>query len=104
MVQEQVPRLVGNSLTNSYTDDTLYNTLNQYPWTCSVRVAGYRGRHLCGATLLSVPPQPTIIVTAAHCNYICKDEDGTVLETCCCRDPTQNFASCRTVSKSEQHQ
>ena len=90
-------RLVGNSLTNSYTDPTLNYTLNQYPWTCSLRTAGYRGRHICGATLLSAPPSKTIIATAAHCNYICKSSEGTVRETCCCRNPTDNFASCRTV-------
>ena len=35
---------------------------------------------------------------AAHCNYICKDVDSTLLETCCCRDPDNNFASCRSTS------
>ena len=62
------------------------------------RTSGYRGRHTCGATLLSAPPDKTVLVSAAHCNYICKDTDGTVLETCCCRDPEDNFASCRTSS------
>ena len=91
-------RLIGNSLTNSYTDSTLNYTLNQYPWTCSLRTTGYRGRHICGTTLLSAPLSRTIIVGAAHCNYICKSSEGTVRETCCCRDPDDNFASCRTVS------
>ena len=90
-------RLVGNSVTNNYIDPTLNYTLNQYPWTCSLRTGGYRGRHVCGATLLSAPPSKTIIVSAAHCNYICKSSEGTVRETCCCRDPDNNFASCRLV-------
>ena len=92
-------RLVGNSLTNNYVDPTLNYTLNQYPWTCSLRTSGYRGRHICGATLLSAPPSKTIIVGAAHCNYICKSSEGTVRETCCCRDTDDNFASCTTVIK-----
>ena len=96
---EIVKRLIGNSLTNSYIDPTLRYTLNQYPWTCSLRTAGSRGRHICGATLLSAPPSKTIIVGAAHCNYICKSSDGRVRDACCCRDPVDNFASCRTVSR-----
>ena len=92
-------RLAGNSVTNNYFDPTLNYTLNQYPWTCSLRTAGYRGRHVCGATLLSAPPSKTIIVSAAHCNYICKSSEGTVRETCCCRDPDNNIASCRTVRR-----
>ena len=93
----KMERLVGNSLTNSYRDPTINYTLNQYPWACSLRTAGYRGRHVCGASLLSAPPSKTIIVTAAHCNYICKSSDGKVRQTCCCRNPADNFASCRTV-------
>ena len=62
------------------------------------RTPGYRGRHVCGVTLLSMPPNRTVLVGAAHCNYICKDLDGTILETCCCRNPDTNFASCRTTS------
>ena len=91
--------LAGNSVTNNHIDGTLHYTLNQYPWTCSLRTAGYRGRHVCGATLLSAPPSKTIIVSAAHCNYICKSSEGTVRETCCCRDLDNSFASCRTVRR-----
>ena len=61
-------------------------------------LSGYHGRHICGATLLSAPPSKTIIVSAAHCNYICKSSEGKVRETCCCRNPADNFASCRTVT------
>ena len=92
-------RISGNSLSNSYRNTTaLDNTLAQYPWACSLRTKGFRGRHICGATLLSAPPSRTVLVGAAHCNYICKDVDGTPLETCCCRDPDNNFASCRSTS------
>ena len=31
-----------------------------------------RSFHKCGVTMLSGPPGPTILVSAAHCNYICK--------------------------------
>ena len=31
---------------------------------------------------------PYVLVSAAHCNYICKDRiRGDTLETCCCRPP-----------------
>ncbi len=32
----------------------------------------HRSFHKCGVTLLSGPPSKTILVSAAHCNYICK--------------------------------
>ena len=91
-------RLYGNSLSSSYTDSTQKHTLNQYPWTCSLRTSEFRGRHVCGATLLSAPPSKTVIVSAAHCNYICKSSDGKIKEICCCRDPRDNFGSCRLVT------
>ena len=37
---------------------------HEYPWLCSLR---RRGGHICGITLLSVYPQKTILVGAAHC-------------------------------------
>ena len=67
---------------------------NRHPWLCSLRTPGYRGVHRCGVTLLSGPPQPTIFVSAAHCNYICKDDRGRVVDICCCRDSPSLF-SCR---------
>ena len=66
---------------------------NRYPWQCSLRTAGYNGIHRCGVTLLSGPPKPTIFVSAAHCNYVCKNKEGGVVETCCCRNITTP-ASC----------
>ena len=46
------------------------------------------------------PPRETILVSAAHCAAVCKDEStGQVLETCCCRqeDP-QTAESCVGVN------
>jgi len=37
---------------------------NEYPWLCSLK---YQGNHICGITLISVYPQETILVGAAHC-------------------------------------
>ena len=70
---------------------------NRHPWQCSLqtRIPGYRGAHRCGVTLLSAPPKPTIFVSAAHCNYLCKDSIGRVVEICCCREPKSIF-SCIT--------
>ena len=76
---QQVPppntRIVGPTTENTGTQ--------QYPWLCSLRTRGYRGRHRCGVTLLSGPPERTILVSAAHCNYICKNKFGETLEICC---------------------
>jgi hypothetical protein len=58
---------------------------NRYPWVCSLRTAGFNGLHRCGVTLLSGPPQKTIFVSAAHCNYVCKNAGGQVVEICCCK-------------------
>ena len=68
---------------------------NRHPWLCSLRTPGYRGVHRCGVTMLSGPPKPTIFVSAAHCNHICKDDQGRPVEICCCRDPLSEF-SCST--------
>ena len=57
---------------------------------------GFRGVHRCGVTLLSVPPKTTVLVSAAHCNYICKDSAGYPVETCCCRNITEP-STCRGV-------
>merc|ERR1719350_2723534 len=62
------------------------NTRHRYPWICSLRRKGIHADHLCAVTILSVPPQPTIIVGAAYCTYMCKDGSprGAFLEACCC--------------------
>ena len=70
---------------------------HHYPWMCSIRTRGYNGRHRCGATLLSGPPKKTVLVSAAHCNYICKNDYDETLEMCCCRASSEP-GSCRDVS------
>jgi len=95
-----VTRLFGDGLgydPEGGPESTSHYTLNQYPMACSVRTRGYRGRHLCGSTMISAPPRQTILVSAAHCNYICKSRDGDVVETCCCRTE-DNPATCITTS------
>ena len=37
---------------------------HEYPWLCSLKL---KGGHICGITLISVYPQQTILVGAAHC-------------------------------------
>ena len=37
---------------------------HEYPWLCSLRKGA---RHICGVTVISIYPKPTIIVGAAHC-------------------------------------
>ncbi len=42
---------------------------------------------------------PYVLVSAAHCNYICKDRiRGDVQETCCCRPPDRE-GSCAPNAK-----
>ena len=78
--ETNLERLVGNSLTNSYTDPTLNYTLNQYPWTCSLRTAGYR------VVTSTEPPcfrhhlPKHSLGGAAHCNYIGKSCEGTSID------------------------
>jgi hypothetical protein len=65
---------------------------NRQPWLCSLRTPGYHGQHRCGVTMLSGPPKPTIFVSAAHCNYLCKDQRGRSVELCCCREAASQFS------------
>ena len=67
------------------------NAKHRYPWLCSLRRRGEereeRGgisSHLCAVTLLSRPPGPTVLVTSAHCTYICKSQEGNIVPNCCC--------------------
>ena len=62
----------------------LENTKHRYPWICSLRSVGQQAYHICGVTLLSRPPGPTVLVTSAHCVYICKSEEGRLVPNCCC--------------------
>ena len=47
------------------------------------------------------PPNATILVSAAHCNFICKDGEQPV-ETCCCRDANLK-TSCKQVKSSNYY-
>ena len=62
---------------------------------------GFYGNHRCGVTLLSAPPKPTILVSAAHCNFICKDEKGNVVKTCCCRKRTEPNECGQVLSRNK---
>ena len=88
--REREPRLapVSLALVTDVTKTTLNynNTRHRYPWICSLRTKGIVAEHVCAVTVLSVPPQPTIIIGPAHCTYLCKDGDsrGGRLDSCCC--------------------
>ena len=62
----------------------LHHTKHRYPWICSLRSVGQQSSHMCGVTLLSRPPGPTVLVTSAHCAFICKSEEGKLVPNCCC--------------------
>ena len=76
------------------------NTLNRYPWICSLRSTGTNPEHLCAVVLLSIPPKPTIFVGAAHCTYLCKNRNKKRIPACCCsgtngpEDCSENNAKC----------
>ena len=69
-----------------HTELNFNNTRHRYPWICSLRTRGVTAEHICAVTILSLPPQPTIIIGPAHCTYLCKDggPNGARLEACCC--------------------
>ena len=68
------------------------NTLHRYPWICSLRQRG--GTHLCAVTLLGAPPGPTVIVSSAHCTFLCQGPGRQALPPCCCRAPEYGPSSC----------
>eukprot|EP00090_Calanus_glacialis_P006443 TRINITY_DN15014_c0_g1_i2.p1 TRINITY_DN15014_c0_g1~~TRINITY_DN15014_c0_g1_i2.p1 ORF type:complete len:509 (-),score=78.22 TRINITY_DN15014_c0_g1_i2:81-1556(-) len=68
-----------------------------HPWLCALKEVGFRGRYRCGVTLLSGPPDP-ILVSAAHCNYVCKDSRTMELQDICCCRETSERSSCRKDS------
>ena len=72
-----------NNVTNARVPP-LHHTLHRYPWLCSLRSVGKQSSHFCAVTLLSRPPGPTVLVTSAHCTFICKSDDGRLLPNCCC--------------------
>jgi hypothetical protein len=100
-IPNRSPRIEGPSSSNVAAFLTIFRgniweidpLKKRYPWLCSLRSSGYGGVHRCGVTLLSGPPNP-IFVSAAHCNYLCKNAAGRVVPTCCCLESTNEF-SCR---------
>lgn len=68
-------------------DYTYRNTKLRYPWVCSLKTKGFNPEHLCAVVLLSIPPNPTVLVGAAHCTYICKNGENRV-DSCCCQNTT----------------
>ena len=60
-------------------------TRGRYPWICSLRSKSSRD-HYCGTTILSRPPGPLVMVTAAHCVFLCKAQDGNTKPNCCCEN------------------
>jgi len=96
-VQSRKKKKSFKTTTKAFGPTTADATVNRYPWLCSLKEAGFRGRHRCGVTLLSGPPDP-ILVSAAHCNYVCKDNTTMqIQEICCCRQASDQ-ASCRQDS------
>jgi len=68
-----------------YTKLNFENTRHRYPWVCSLRSKGPNATHQCAVNLLSIPPNPTVLVGAAHCTYLCKDGSRDVPVCCCSR-------------------
>ena len=68
------------------------NTRGRYPWICSLRSRGSNQEHYCAVTLLRRPPGPTVLVGAAHCTYLCKKSETTVVNACCCADGPESCA------------
>jgi hypothetical protein len=64
----------------------------RHPWLCSLQTQGYVGIHRCGVTILSGPPQATIFVSTAHCNYLCKNAANQVVQLCCCQLLSNNLS------------
>merc|ERR1712106_151962 len=61
------------------------NTKNRYSWVCSLRSKlDANQEHLCAVNLLSIPPKPTVVVGAAHCTYLCKNNKKERVPSCCC--------------------
>ena len=65
----------------------LENTRHRYSWICSFRLKSEDKRHLCGATLLSMPPSKTVLVSAAHCVTVCRSKaKNMIVPNCCCQN------------------
>ena len=71
------------------------NTRNRYSWICSLR-SKYEGKvHYCAVTLLKRPPGPIVMITTAHCTFLCKSDDGNVQPNCCCENVREGFIKCQ---------
>ena len=78
----------------------LVNTRHRYSWICSLRQKSEDKRHLCGVTLLSMPPSPTVLVSAAHCVTVCRSKaKNRLVDNCCC--PNVGGEMCSDNSECE---
>ena len=63
----------------------LVNTRDRYSWLCSLRFKADNQCHICGVTLLSMPPSPTVLISSAHCVTVCRSEAmNKIVDNCCC--------------------
>ena len=74
------------------TETPFEETRHRYPWICSLRSRSLDKQHHCAVTLLRRPPGPTVLVTAAHCTFLCKS-DNIVVPNCCCDNVAQTKCS-----------
>ena len=84
-----LPQINGTSVR---TKPPYEETRHRYPWICSLRGRGPDKQHHCAVTLLRRPPGPTVLVTAAHCTFLCKS-DNIVVPNCCCDNVAQTKCS-----------
>ena len=68
------------------------HTRGRYPWICSLR-SKQNNQHYCGTTILSRPPGPLVMVTAAHCVFLCKSQEGNTRPNCCCENVSETSCS-----------
>ena len=92
------PKVLGHLLSawtrktsKTVTNIDVKNYFCRFPWMCSLKEAGFSGRHKCGVTLLSghfsifissilirhfllsgPESREVVLVSAAHCNFVCK--------------------------------
>ena len=80
-----VEQIININHWSSVTKPVFEDSRGRYPWICSLR--GRENKtHYCGATILSRPPGPLVIVTSAHCVHACKSETGHKVPNCCCQN------------------
>merc|ERR1712223_688820 len=81
---------------DTFVKPTFEDTKGRYSWICSLRIKSDKS-HYCGTTILSRPPGPLVMVTAAHCVHLCKSEDGNTRPNCCC----DNVSGVRCSAESQ---